>query len=223
MLITISNILDADHMTLLRGLIPALKWHDGAKTAGPVAKQVKHNQQADLSAATGQKIEQVLRGAVTSHPVLNAAAIPNRFSKLLLSKTETGGGYGLHIDNPFMPTQEGGLRTDLSFTLFLSNPQDYAGGELVIEHAGQTLEVKAEAGDLVLYPSTSLHQVATVTSGVRLVCAGWIESRIKHPSDRETLFDLSNLQAQLQPRLDEQSVEMLMLSKVIANLKRRFS
>lgn len=223
MLITISKVLDADHLTLLRGLIPALSWQDGGETAGHVAKQVKRNQQADLSVATGQKVEQVLRDAVTGHPVLNAAAIPNRFSKLLLSKTETDGGYGVHVDNPFIRAGEHMLRTDLSFTLFLSDPQDYGGGELFIDHAGQAHEVKAEAGDLVLYPSTSLHQVATVTSGVRLACVGWIESRIKHASDRETLFDLSNLKAQLQSQYEAQSVEMLTLSKLIANLKRRFS
>jgi len=223
MLITISNVLDADHLTLLRGLIPALTWKDGADTAGHVAKRVKHNQQADLSSGSGQKIEQVLRGAVTENAVLNAAAIPRHFSKLLLSKTETGGGYGLHIDNPFMQIADGSLRTDMSFTLFLSSPEDYEGGELVIEHAGQTQELKAAAGDLILYPSTSLHKVATVTSGTRLVCVGWIESRIRDAADRETLFDLSNLQADLQPRLAGQSAEMLVLSKLIANLKRRFS
>lgn len=223
MLITISNVLDADHLTLLQGLMPALAWKDGAETAGHVATQVKHNQQADLASHTGQKVEQVLRDAVTGNSVLKAAAIPHRFSNVLLSKTETGGGYGLHIDNPFMRAGERTLRTDLSFTLFLSSPQDYVGGELVIEHAGQSDNLKPEAGDLVLYPSTSLHKVATVTSGARLACVGWIESRIKHADDRETLFDLSNLKAELQPRFDEQSVEMLMLSKVIANLKRRFS
>jgi len=222
MLITISNVLDADHLTLLRGMIPALTWKDGAETAGHVAKQVKQNQQADLESITGQKIEQVLRDAVTSNSVLKAAAILQCFSTLLLSKTETGGGYGLHIDNPFMRAGERTLRTDLSFTLFLSAPQDYEGGELLIEHAGQNHELKAEAGDLVLYPSTSLHKVAAVTSGVRLTCIGWIESRVKDAADRETLFDLSNLKAELQPRLEAQSVEMLILSKVIANLKRRF-
>lgn len=223
MLITISNVLDADHLTLLRGLVAALAWKDGAETAGDVAKHVKHNQQADLTMGVGQKVEQILRGAVTENEVLNAAAIPHRFSKLLLSKTETDGGYGLHIDNPFMQAEGLSLRTDLSFTLFLSAPEDYAGGELVIEHAGQTHELKGKAGDLVLYPSTSLHKVATVTSGTRLACAGWIESRIKDAADRETLFDLSNLKAELQPRLNAQSAEMLILSKAIANLKRRFS
>lgn len=223
MLITISNVLDADHLTLLRGLIPALTWKDGANTAGRAAKRVKHNQQADLSSGAGPKIEQVLRCAVTENAVLNAAAIPSHFSNFLLSKTVTGGGYGLHIDNPFMQVAEESFRTDLSFTLFLSSPEDYEGGELVIEHAGQTQELKAAAGDLVLYPSTSLHKVATVSSGKRLVCVGWIESRIRDAADRETLFDLSNLQAGLQPRCAAQSAEMLVLSKVIANLKRRFS
>jgi len=222
MLISISKVLDADHLNLLRGLLEKVTWKDGAETAGRVARQVKHNLQADLSKAVGPKVEQVLSAAIQQNPVLKAAAQPNRFSSMLVSKTEAGGGYGLHVDNAFMRAGERVMRTDLSFTLFLSPPEDYEGGELVIEHAGQTQALKPAAGDLVLYPSSSLHKVAEVASGTRLVCVGWIESRVRRADDRETLFDLINVKAELSDRLDAQSPEMLTLSKVIANLKRRF-
>ncbi|MCH9752150.1 MAG: Fe2+-dependent dioxygenase [Alphaproteobacteria bacterium] len=225
MLISISQVLDADQRELLSGMLDALVWKDGAETAGRVAAQVKRNQQADLNQSIGLKVEQILFDAITAHPVLRAAAQPNKFSSILVSKTTEGGGYGMHVDNPFMRTRgtgEGELRTDLSFTLFLSPPETYEGGELVIEHAGQTQSLKPRAGDLVLYPSSSLHQVSEVTSGERLVCVGWIESRVRRVEDRETLFDLINLKAELASRLDDQSPEMLTLSKVIANLKRRF-
>lgn len=222
MLISISQVLDADHLGLVRGLLEEVTWKDGAETAGRVARQVKSNLQADLSKTVGPKVEQVLSDAIRQNPVLMAAAQPGRMSPLLVSKTEAGGGYGLHVDNAFMRAGEGLLRTDLSFTLFLSSPEDYEGGELVIEHAGQTQALKPEAGDLVLYPSSSLHKVAEVGSGARLVCVGWIESRVRRSDDREMLFDLINLKAELAERLDAQSPEMLTLSKVIANLKRRF-
>lgn len=222
MLITISNVLDADHLALVGGLLASAKWQDGGATAGPEARQVKRNQQAILSETVGPKIEQILSDAVTKNAVLKAAAQPSRFSPLLVSKTGAGGGYGLHVDNPFMGQGTDRLRTDISFTLFLSPPEAYEGGELVIEHAGQTLSLKPQAGDLVLFPSTSLHEVAEVTSGERLVCVGWIESRVRRADDREILFDLNTLKAELGQSFPEQSPELLTLSKVIANLQRRF-
>lgn len=222
MLISISEVLNPDQRVLLKGMLSELAWKDGAETAGRIARQVKRNQQADLTKSIGPKVEQILFGAISGNPVLRAAAQPKRFSHLLVSKTAAGGGYGLHVDNAFMGEGDDALRTDLSFTLFLSSPETYDGGELVIEHAGQTQSLKPNAGDLVLYPSSSLHQVAEVTSGERLACVGWIESRVRRADDRETLFDLINLQAELSGRLDDQSAEMLTLSKIIANLKRRF-
>lgn len=222
MLISISQVLDTDHLALVNGLLETLVWKDGAETAGRVARSVKRNQQADLTQTVGLKVEQILSEAIRRHPVLLAAAQPGRFSNLLVSKTEAGGGYGLHVDNAFMRSQQGEMRTDLSFTLFLSSPDDYEGGELVIEHAGQTQSLKLPAGDLVLYPASSLHKVAEVVSGTRLVCVGWIESRVRRADDRETLFDLINVKAELSGRLEAQSPALLTLSKVIANLKRRF-
>lgn len=223
MLITIANLLDPAALNQARDQISILRWKDGAETAGSTARDVKHNLQADLMSRTGAKIRELLTSAIEGHPVLQAAAQPARFSKILLSKTEQGGGYGLHVDNAFMPVGDDKLRTDLSFTLFLSEPDEYDGGELQIEHSGQSMRLKPNAGDLVLYPSTSLHQVNVVSSGTRLVCVGWIESRVRRADDRETLFDLINLKAELDARHDPQSAEMLVLSKTIANLLRRFS
>jgi PKHD-type hydroxylase len=223
MLITIANVLDTETLETAHQLSATLRWEDGARTAGKTARQVKKNQQADLTSRSGVKLRELMRDAIVGHPVLRAAAHPARFSKLLLSKTGEGGGYGMHVDNAFMPAGDGMMRTDLSFTLFLSDPQDYEGGELQIEHAEQSMQLKPSAGDLVLYPSTSLHQVNQVTSGERLVCVGWIESRIKRADDREILFDLANLKSQLAHDYDPQSPEMLMAAKLLANLQRRFS
>ncbi|MEM9571319.1 MAG: Fe2+-dependent dioxygenase [Pseudomonadota bacterium] len=222
MLLKIANVLTEEDLEKVKTQLGLLNWIDGTKTAGRTARQVKRNQQADLTSRSGVKLRDTLSTAIKGHPLIRSAARPARFSKLLVSKTEQGGGYGMHIDNAFMGGDET-LRTDLSFTLFLSSPDEYEGGELQIEHSGQSIRAKPDAGDLILYPSTSLHQVRSVTSGTRLVCVGWIESRIKRAEDREILFDVSNLKAELSKQYDPQSPELLITAKLLSNLLRRFS
>ena len=222
-MLPIAQVLDAKKLADAQELMNLLSWEDGAKTAGKTARQVKRNLQADLTSRSGAKLRNLLETALHEHSVLKAVAQPQQFSKLLVSKTEVGGGYGMHVDNAFMPHGDTQLRTDLSFTLFLSSPEEYEGGELEIETAGQTFSIKLKPGDLILYPSTSLHRVKDVRSGRRLVCVGWIESRIKRPDDRELLLDVINLKTELAKQFDAQSPEMLKVSKILANLKRRFS
>ncbi|MEO0465496.1 MAG: Fe2+-dependent dioxygenase [Pseudomonadota bacterium] len=223
MLLSISGVLPSEDLALIRGLLDGVTWRDGRETAGLAARKVKQNVQADLTSELGQKIEHRLSNALQTHPVLKAAAQPVRFSKMIVSKTEAGGGYGYHIDNAFIGNGNRTIRTDMSFTLFLSDPGDYGGGELVIEHAGQTHKMKTRAGDVVLYPSTSVHKVSDVTSGSRIVCVGWIESRIKRQDDREFLFDLINLKAELAGEFDARSPVCLTIDKLISNAQRRFN
>ncbi|MEM1105608.1 MAG: Fe2+-dependent dioxygenase [Pseudomonadota bacterium] len=223
MLITIDGLLGEEGRADMSALVETLAWKDGAKTAGRTARQVKHNQQADLSSRTGAKLREQITAALLAHPVFQAAAQPRRLSHLIVSKTGSGGGYGLHVDNAFMGAGEARLRTDLSFTLFLTDPAQYSGGELAIEHAGYRQSVKLEAGSLVLYPSTHLHEVRPVTEGERIVCVGWIESHVPDAGAREILFDLENLRASLAATHGAQSPERLILAKTISNLLRRFS
>lgn len=222
MLLTIANVLSQSALEQVRDSLKTLRWKDGAETAGAMAREVKRNLQADLSSRTGVQLRELLEHAVTNNSVLKAAAQPSRFSKLLVSKTETGGGYGLHVDNALMPFGGDKMRTDLSYTLFLSDPETYEGGELQIEHAGQSMRLKPVAGDLVLYPSTSLHCVNHVTSGTRLACVGWVESRLQRPDDRELIFDMTNLKSALAHQYQTQSPEMLMAAKILSNMMRRF-
>ena len=162
-------------------------WRDGKTTAGGAAKDAKNNQQADPAAASVRgartKIESALRGS----SVFTAAAQPAAFARILLSRYESGMAYGDHVDAAYMDN----VRADLSFTLFLNDPDQYGGGELVIDTAGQTDEIKLPAGALVLYPSTSIHRVATVTSGVRLAAVGWVKSRVRSGDARAVLYDLA--------------------------------
>lgn len=222
MLLTIADILSSEQFADIDRLLGTLAWRDGKETAGSVAKAVKSNEQADLTSRSGVKLRDLLLRAILTHPIIRAAAQPRRFSKLIVSRTGENGGYGLHVDNAFMGHGDQLIRTDLSFTLFLNEPAEYHGGELSIEYAGHTQSLKPDAGHLILYPSTSLHEVRPVMSGERLVCVGWIESHIPRSEDRETLFDLENLRATLSNSHSAQSPEMLTLSKSIANLKRRF-
>ena len=220
MILTLSCVLTPAQASEVVRLASALSWRDGIATAGATAREVKHNEQADLGGATGKAVKKILQEAIERHPVLRAAAQPRRFSPLTLSRTGPGGGYGRHVDNPFMGTGDRRLRTDLSFTLFLSDPASYEGGELAIETAAGETAVKPAAGDLILYPSTTLHRVRPVTAGERMACVGWIESAVRDAAAREILFDLENLRAALADRHESQSPEMLTLAKTISNLLR---
>lgn len=223
MILVINAIGDADHLAAISERIGLLEWRDGRETAGSVAREVKRNEQAALDSIPGRALQDELAGIISDNPVLRAAAQPRRFSPLIISRTGVGGQYGAHVDNALMGRGAQRLRTDLSFTLFLTSPADYDGGELVVHTAGMTQEVKGKAGNLVLYPSGSIHEVRPVTRGTRIVCVGWIESLVADQAQREMLFDLENLRSTLRQQLPSQSAELLALDKTIANLLRMWA
>jgi PKHD-type hydroxylase len=223
MILAIHAIPDADHLAAIADRIALLEWRDGRETAGAVARAVKSNLQAAMDSVPGRRLQDELSALIADHPVVKAAAQPRRFSPLLISRTENGGHYGNHVDNALMGKGAARLRTDLSFTLFLTPPEDYDGGELVVHAAGMTQELKGEAGHMVLYPSGSIHEVRPVTRGTRIVCIGWIESLVADQASREMLFDLENLRISLRRQLPAQSAELLTLDKTIANLLRMWA
>ncbi len=224
MVLLIAAIADTARLDALAQRAAALAWRDGRATAGSAARAVKHNLQAVMTSAPARALAEELQKALAAHPVVRAAAQPRRFSALMISKTAGGGHYGLHVDNALMQTAAGEmLRSDLSFTLFLTPPDAYDGGELVIHSAGGTQEVKGAAGTVVLYPSTALHEVRPVTRGERIVAVGWIESMVPDEAARAILFDLENLRADLRAALPAQAPASLTLDKTIANLLRRWA
>lgn len=223
MILVINALSDAEHLAALRTRIDLLEWRDGRETAGGVARQVKRNLQAAMDTAAGRRVQDELQPIIAENAVIKAAAQPRRFSPLIISKTEVGGQYGAHVDNALMGKGSARLRTDLSFTLFLTPPSEYDGGELMIHAAGMTQEVKGNAGHLVLYPSASIHEVKPVTRGTRTVCVGWIESVIADQAQRDMLFDLENMRTALRQTLPLQSAELLTLDKTIANLLRMWA
>lgn len=223
MILVINAITDPDRLAAIAERIALLEWRDGRETAGPVASAVKRNRQAAMQSTAGRALQDELSQLIGDHPVVRSAAQPRRFSPLLISRTEVDGHYGPHVDNALMGQGASRIRTDLSFTLFLTPPGDYDGGELVIHTAGMTQEIKGEAGYLVLYPSGSIHEVRPVTRGTRIVCVGWIESLLADAGRREMLFDLENLRISLRAKLPAQSVELLTLDKTIAGLLRMWA
>ena len=223
MILVINALDDAAHLAALQERIGMLEWRDGRETAGAVAREVKRNLQAAMDSAPGRALHDELCRLIEDNAVIKAAAQPRRFSPLLISKTGVDGRYGAHVDNALMGKGAQRLRTDLSFTMFLTPPGEYEGGELVIHAAGMTQEMKGEAGYLVLYPSGSIHEVKPVTRGERIVCVGWIESLVADAGQREMLFDLENLRAALRQKLPAQSAELLTLDKTIANLLRMWA
>ena len=222
-ILSIAAITDAEKLAEITAAIDKLEWQDGRKTAGKVAARVKDNSQAIMSNPAGRALSQMLMPLIIENPVVIAAARPRRHSKLLVSKTHDGGRYGAHVDNALMGKSEARIRTDISFTLFLSDPASYEGGELVVQSAGLTQSIKGEAGNLLLYPSTSVHEVKPVTKGVRLVAVGWIESMIRDAAQRELLFDMQNTRNSLRAKLPADAPELLMLDKTIANLMRMWA
>ncbi|MEM6708288.1 MAG: Fe2+-dependent dioxygenase [Pseudomonadota bacterium] len=222
MLIRIADVLSEDTLGVLTDQLKALKWEDGARTAGSLARAVKKNEQAKLKAGVGRQLQQTLLTAIRKNAVVQAAAQPARFSDPMISRTSVGGGYGPHIDNALMGTGAARMRSDLSYTLALNAPRDYKGGALEIESAGMVQALHLEPGELVVYPSTSIHQITPVSAGERIVCVGWIQSKLQDPAVREILFDLENLRASLKATHDPQSPELLTVTKAISNLLRRF-
>ena len=223
MILVINALDDAAHLAALQERIGLLEWRDGRETAGAVAREVKRNLQAAMDSAPGRALHDELSRLIEDNAVIKAAAQPRRFSPLLISKTGVDGRYGAHVDNALMGKGAQRLRTDLSFTMFLTPPGEYEGGELVIHAAGMTQELKGEAGYLVLYPSGSIHEVKPVTRGERIVSVGWIESLVADAGQREMLFDLENLRTALRQKLPAQSAELLTLDKTIANLLRMWA
>ena len=161
-------------------------WEDGKKTAGSHASMVKNNLQLNRESEISKKLSHLIKQKILSSSLIKSFALPKIIHGIMFTKSSQNMGYGRHIDNPFMSTG----RSDLSFTISLTNKENYEGGELVIETINSEKEFKLNAGQMIIYPSTYLHSVKEVKSGERLVCVGWIESYIKSIEEREYLFDL---------------------------------
>jgi PKHD-type hydroxylase len=194
MLITIDGALDAATVADLRARLEAAAdaWVDGRVTAGHQGAPVKHNLQIDEASAVAADGQAIVLGALERHPLFISAALPNRVYPPMFNRYAEGMGFGPHVDGGVRidPRTGDKFRTDVSATLFLSPPGSYDGGELEILDSYGSHSVKLAAGDLVLYPAGSLHQVTPVTRGERLACFFWVQSLVRDDGQRSLLFEM---------------------------------
>ena len=214
----IADILDSEAVARARAVLANAKFVDGRATAGWHAKLVKNNLQATGGDRAVSALRETLAAAIGGNALFRLAARPKVLTPIILSRYEPGMEYGSHVDDALM----NGIRTDVSFTLFLSDPDSYDGGALVIESSGGEDDIKLPAGSLVAYPSTTLHRVQPVTKGARLAAVGWARSFIRDPARRELLFDLDTARQSLFAR-EGKTAEFDLLSKSTANLLRMWA
>lgn len=198
MILHVPGVLTLEQVADLRHRLDATEWVDGRATVGEQGAQVKRNRQLDEFSPVGQELGRGVLKALLAHPLYMAAALPLRHMPPLFNRYEGGEHYGLHVDGAIrsVPGTTLQMRTDLSCTLFLAGPEEYDGGELEIVDTYGTHSVKLPAGDLVLYPSSSLHRVHPVTRGARVASFFWVQSLVRDTARRQLLFELDqNIQA----------------------------
>lgn len=222
MLIEIPQVFSNDEVLQLRQQLDERPWIDGNQTSGELAATRKRNQQLSKDDPVAQALGQLIMDRLLAHPLFVSAALPLEFYPPLFNRYEGGQTFGYHIDNAIRATENGMVRTDLSATLFLSEPDSYEGGELVIQDTYGQQRVKLSAGSLVLYPSTSLHQVTPVTAGERTSAFMWLQSMIRDEGQRRILFQLDqSIQTLTAQQADAQQI--FNLSGIYHNLLRRWS
>lgn len=217
MIFTIPELFSAEAVAELRSRLESAEVVDGKTTAGWHAKTVKQNQQLDRQhPLAGPLVEQV-RAALTEHPLFQVAARPKRLHTVRFNRYSDGMSYGRHTDDAMIS----GFRTDLSFTLFLSDAESYDGGELVVEGLDREQAYKLAAGSVLVYPSSSLHRVDPVVRGVRWAAVGWLQSHIRNSQQREILFELDTARRSLFQKHGKTD-EFDLISKSLSNLMRQW-
>jgi len=223
MLLHLPDVLRHDELVLLRQQLQHADWTDGRETVGAQGAQVKRNEQLADASPLKAELGALVLAAVQRHPLFFAAALPLKILPPRFNRYQDGGTYGFHVDGAVMAHgAHGHLRSDVSCTLFLSAPDDYEGGELVISDTYGEHEVKLPAGDLILYPSSSLHQVNPVTAGARLASFFWVQSMVPDEAQRRLLWETDTALERLR-RSQADPAAVLQLTGVYHNLLRRWS
>jgi len=190
MLLHIPAVVGRAELNSAAELLAAARFVDGRLSAGKAARRVKHNEELEPEPQLLERLNGLVMAPLVRHPSYQSAALPLRIASPFYARYTPGMSYGQHIDDPVMGAGER-YRSDISITVFLNSPEDYDGGELLIRGAFGDTEVKLPAGDAVLYPSSSLHRVAEVTRGERLVAVTWVQSLVRDPARRELLHELN--------------------------------
>lgn len=225
MLITIPSVLTKDDVAGFRAALDRADWQDGRLTAGTQSLEVKRNSQLDPESPVALQLGQAILDRLSQNPLFLSAALPHRILPPMFNRYAQAQTFGVHVDNAIraMPLTGERLRTDLSMTLFLTEPEEYDGGELVVEDHYGAQVVKLAAGDMVLYPSTSLHQVTPVTRGVRVSAFFWLQSMVRSDPQRAILFDLDQAIQSLAAQGGATTPEAVRLTGIYHNLIRMWS
>ncbi|PNW56128.1 UNVERIFIED_CONTAM: Fe2+-dependent dioxygenase [Euhalothece sp. KZN 001] len=216
------QVLNGQELEIIRNLLQDAEFVDGKLSAGHYAQTVKENQQVSKDEKIGEKIREIVNKALERDRLFQKAVRPKTIRSPLINCYQTGMFYGTHMDNAMMKEGNSKIRTDVSLTLFLSNPESYEGGELILETTLGEQSFKLKAGDMIVYPSTLLHRVAEVKSGTRFAVVTWGQSLIKDASQREILFELDVVREAIFEKYGK-TTEFDLLCKNFGNLFRQWS
>ncbi|WP_374533930.1 Fe2+-dependent dioxygenase [Phenylobacterium sp.] len=225
MMIHIPQVLTKDQVARLRALIDAAAWIDGNATSGAQSALAKRNEQLPEDSPAAKAAGEAILDALSANPLFVTAALPQTVFPPLFNRYGGGQTFGVHIDNSIRQSREGTvrIRSDLSATLFLTEPEDYDGGELLVEDTYGVHEVKLPAGDMILYPASSLHQVTPVTRGARTSSFFWIQSLIRDDAKRALLFQMDIAIQQLAGKVGAGAPELVSLTGTYHNLLRMWA
>ena len=230
MLLHVKKVLNADELREARALLERATWGDGRVTAGVQSAQAKNNEQLSQDSDETGALQRIVLGGLNRHAVFFSAALPKRvFPPLFNRYGGATNAFGSHVDNAvrFVPGGSGGkgerVRTDLSCTLFLADADEYDGGELVVEDSFDAPRIKLPAGDMLLYPGTSVHRVEPVTRGARLASFFWIESMVRGSEARRLLFDMDTHLMRLRTHVGETDPAVIGLTGIYHNLLRMWA
>ena len=224
MLLHVPGVLAPEQVGSVRRTLEQAEWIDGRTTAGPQSGRTKHNRQLAEDSAVARQLGELILGALQRSPLFMSAALPLKVYPPMFNRYAGGDAFGSHVDNAIrqVPATPHRVRTDLSATLFLVDPDGYDGGDLVVEDTYGAHQVKLPAGDLVLYPSTSLHHVTPVTRGERLASFFWIQSLVRDDGQRTLLFDMDTAIQRLARDLPDHR-STIQLTGVYHNLLRHWA
>lgn len=217
----IPEVLTRAELERVRTALAGAEFADGKATVGYRGRRVKNNLQLSRESAAGNDMALIIEQALWRNETFGWAVWPKQIRGILFSRYEPGMAYGNHVDNAIMG-KASLWRSDVAFTLFLADPADYDGGELVIESPLGTQEVKLAAGEAVVYPASSVHRVAEITRGRRLAAVGWVQSQVRDPAHREILYDLERIKRLMAERLPD-APETDWAFKTQANLLRMWA
>ncbi|KQP51477.1 PKHD-type hydroxylase [Methylobacterium sp. Leaf399] len=225
MLVHVTSVLTPDEVAHCRARLDASDWVDGRVTAGAQAARAKHNLQIPEDAPVARELGDLILRALGRSPLFNAAALPLRVLPPLFNRYDTGMGFRAHVDGAIRAVPGAGIRmrADISTTLFLTDPGDYDGGELVIEDTFGSHAVKLPAGDMIVYPATSLHRVEPITRGARWSSFFWSQSMVKDDGARALLYDLDRGITGVRAALTDDDPSVIALTGSYHNLLRRWA